>query len=449
MKQITRISPAVLTGMDNNIPEYEYKEEIIVGADATRYRNGEVELSCLMGAGTSIDGSAIIGQTVVGRYNALASNSLFIIGNGSKKSRSNIVEVSETTFSIIKDLEVEGASTLQSVTINRNAKIDGTLEVNKNLTVNGIIKGNMQNSSGISYVTTSYLNENYYTKLQTESKINEKAAVVIKSLNDSIDSVSADITNINDSLADKMSVKPKSIELFGDANTDREMPFIDFHHRRHMNDDSTQSSVNYDCRISCKYYNNYNNNSYRDTNVLLVEGSSTTGDDFLFQARGGLKGHYLDISGDYKSRINHLLPQSHNEYDLGSGDHQWKNIWGKTIYANSTQVRSDRNLKKDIEYLDTDQYMDTFLSLKPCSYIYKDDEENQTRFGFIAQDVEESFNLLNEDKQYALYSKSEKTGEYSMNYLELIALNTCMIQNLILENKELKAEIQKIKGNSY
>ena len=449
MKQITRISPAVLTGMNNSIPEYEYKEEIIVGADATRYRNGDAELSCLMDEGTSVSSGATKGQTVVGCYNTPVNGSLFIIGNGSSgTSRSNIVEVSTTTFSIIKDLEVEGASTLQSVTINRNAKINGTLEVNKDLTVvNGVIKGTMQNSSGISYVNAKELENciaevdnafgNYYTKSQIE-----RDYYTAKTINDHFYTREY----IDDNFLNNT---PKSIELFGDANTDREMPFIDFHHRRHMNDDSTQSSVNFDCRISCKYYNNYNNNRYRDTNVLLVEGSSTTGDDFLFQARGGLKGHYLDISGDYKSRINHLLPQSHNEYDLGSQNHQWKNIWGKIIYADSQWVRSDRNLKKDIEYLDTDQYMDTFLSLKPCSYIYKDDEENQTRFGFIAQDVEESFNLLNEDKQYALYSKSEKTGEYSMNYLELIALNTCMIQNLILENKELKAEIQKIKGNSY
>ena len=181
MRQITRISPAVLTGMDNNIPEYEYNEEIIVGADATRYRNGEVELSCLMGEGTSIDGSAIIGQTVVGRYNAPASNSLFIIGNGSRMSRSNIVEVSETIFSIKKDLKVDGASTLKSVTVNGNTKITGTLEastlqvnnnltVNNSLTVNGVIKGAMQNSSGTSYVIATDLN-NYYTKGTIDSKL--------------------------------------------------------------------------------------------------------------------------------------------------------------------------------------------------------------------------------------------------------------------------------------
>lgn len=178
MKQITRISPAVLSSINNNIPEYKYAEEIIVGADATRYRNGEVESSCLMGEGTSMSGSAIRGQVVVGRYNTPVIDSLFIVGNGSSGTqRSNIVEVYTDTFLIKKDLEVEGASTLQSVTVNRDAKINGALEasilrVENDLTVvNGVIKGTMKDSFGASYVVTTYLDEYYYTKGAIDSKL--------------------------------------------------------------------------------------------------------------------------------------------------------------------------------------------------------------------------------------------------------------------------------------
>ena len=50
MKQITRISPCVLTNYgEHNRPLYGYNEEIIVGADALRFRNGIADLSCLMG----------------------------------------------------------------------------------------------------------------------------------------------------------------------------------------------------------------------------------------------------------------------------------------------------------------------------------------------------------------------------------------------------------------
>ena len=54
MKQITRISPCIFTKYDDkNNPLYEYKEEIIVGADATRFRNGEGEYAVCIGKNTT------------------------------------------------------------------------------------------------------------------------------------------------------------------------------------------------------------------------------------------------------------------------------------------------------------------------------------------------------------------------------------------------------------
>ena len=54
MKQITRISPCIFTKYDDkNNPLYGYKEEIIVGADALRFRNGEGENAVCMGKNTT------------------------------------------------------------------------------------------------------------------------------------------------------------------------------------------------------------------------------------------------------------------------------------------------------------------------------------------------------------------------------------------------------------
>ena len=132
MKQITRISPAVLSSINNNIPEYKYAEEIIVGADATRYRNGEAESSCLMGEGTSMSRLAIRGQVVIGQYNTPVIDSLFIIGNGSSGiKRSNIAEVYTDTFLIKKDLEVEGGAFVNKLTVN------GSLTVHEAFNVTG------------------------------------------------------------------------------------------------------------------------------------------------------------------------------------------------------------------------------------------------------------------------------------------------------------------------
>ena len=51
MRQITRISPCVLTGESDaqNNPLYGYSEEIIVGADATRFKNGEGKAAVCIG----------------------------------------------------------------------------------------------------------------------------------------------------------------------------------------------------------------------------------------------------------------------------------------------------------------------------------------------------------------------------------------------------------------
>ena len=51
MRQITRISPCVLTGEYDaqNNPLYGYSEEIIVGADATRFKNGEGKAAVCIG----------------------------------------------------------------------------------------------------------------------------------------------------------------------------------------------------------------------------------------------------------------------------------------------------------------------------------------------------------------------------------------------------------------
>ena len=50
MRQITRISPCVFTKYDkHNNPQYGYNEEIIVGADATRFKNGEGKAAVCIG----------------------------------------------------------------------------------------------------------------------------------------------------------------------------------------------------------------------------------------------------------------------------------------------------------------------------------------------------------------------------------------------------------------
>ena len=122
IQQITRISPCKLTNGD-----YVYEEEIIVGADALRYRNGKKKNSCVMGLGTH---AGTDNQVVIGKYNATSTDALFVIGSGtSTSSKKNIVEVKsdkvvingqlETSNNIIAktDLSVANQITAKDLTI--------------------------------------------------------------------------------------------------------------------------------------------------------------------------------------------------------------------------------------------------------------------------------------------------------------------------------------------
>ena len=132
IQQITRISPCKLTNGD-----YVYEEEIIVGADALRYRNGKKKNSCVMGLGTH---AGTDNQVVIGKYNATSTDALFVIGSGtSTSSKKNIVEVKsdkvvingqlETSNNIIAktDLSVANQITAKDLTINNTATIKGKL----------------------------------------------------------------------------------------------------------------------------------------------------------------------------------------------------------------------------------------------------------------------------------------------------------------------------------
>ena len=162
MRQITRISPCTLTGEydTQNNPLYGYNEEIIVGADALRYRNGKAINSCVMGIGTTTN---IEGQVVIGKYN-INNNALFIIGNGTENVKSNIAEFYS-----------------EKVIINGNLEIIGDI-TNSNLTVNNKITANelkITNIATIEYLKTSSF-ETKVDSLEINNKSNFNAPVRFK-----------------------------------------------------------------------------------------------------------------------------------------------------------------------------------------------------------------------------------------------------------------------------
>lgn len=147
--------------------------------------------------------------------------------------------------------------------------------------------------------------------------------------------------------------------------------------------------------------------------------------------------------------------------------------------ASGTEVKSDRNLKKDFIELD-DKYDKFFDSLKPLGYKYILGSSDRTHCGFIAQEVENSLNesglttqdfggiTIDDISNYERETTEDKDGnkmdipksdinylldnnidkEYSLRYEEFIALAVDQIQKLkkrvdILEkdNEELRYKL--------
>lgn len=106
--------------------------------------------------------------------------------------------------------------------------------------------------------------------------------------------------------------------------------------------------------------------------------------------------------------------------------------------TNTIVVSSDKRLKKAIKY-DMDAYENVFMSLRPCSFLMKNESNEQRHWGFIAQDVIAGVNNsgLDADKLAVI---AKRNGLYSIGYTEITALNTHMIQKLM-------ARVAALEGN--
>lgn len=108
--------------------------------------------------------------------------------------------------------------------------------------------------------------------------------------------------------------------------------------------------------------------------------------------------------------------------------------------TNTIVVSSDKRLKKAIKY-DMDAYENVFMSLKPCSFLMKNESNEQRHWGFIAQDVIAGVKNsgLDADKLAVI---AKRNGLYSIGYTEITALNTHMIQKLM-------ASVARLEGKSW
>lgn len=123
------------------------------------------------------------------------------------------------------------------------------------------------------------------------------------------------------------------------------------------------------------------------------------------------------------------------------------------FYVSETRVHSDTEidfgsdarLKNTVEYDLAGQYGGFYRRLRPCRFKYNNGTSDRFHTGFIAQEVEQAIADSGLDtKDLAALVRGED-GMYAIRYAELIALNTAMIQKLMTENDNLKAEIAALK----
>lgn len=162
--------------------------------------------------------------------------------------------------------------------------------------------------------------------------------------------------------------------------------------------------------------------------------SVTTG-GYLTAVSGKFGSWTLNGTGIYSS--NARLYPDYLGYKIGG-----TGAWASEAWWRVAQT-SDRKAKQNIKELE-EAYNQFFDDLKPVSFEWKKSDDKKKHIGFIAQDIQdaEEKNNLDLDMVY----KSEGSEYLSLDKKEIIALNTWQIQMLKKEIKELKEEIEKLKG---
>lgn len=159
-----------------------------------------------------------------------------------------------------------------------------------------------------------------------------------------------------------------------------------------------------------------------DGSITLIAPNKETKTDYRVYLSGS-KGHFR--------------PSRDGEQDTGSSGYKWNNV-----YANNVQTTSDINKKENIT--DTDIGINFVNGLRPVKYNFKEDEKQETRYGLIAQEVEQLAQSLNIDFDACKQERdvNEETGEeiktYTLGYNDLFAPIIKAIQELSNEIKELK-----------
>lgn len=207
--------------------------------------------------------------------------------------------------------------------------------------------------------------------------------------------------------------------------------------------------------VMCLYSGTGNNTDGTMTQAAITEAINNAGG-------GGGSSNTLDYSSysaqwilatDSKSTYLAFRPYAEGRYKSYLGDQSYR--WQRLNSKAACDTSSDRTLKDRIIYFDNNESFDKFfMDLKPVSYHLKYEDESEDHYGFIAQDVEKSFNLANIDCDNLGIIRKNKLDkpnqaglcmEYSLAYEEFIPINIMMTQKAHRRINELENEIKELK----
>lgn len=196
---------------------------------------------------------------------------------------------------------------------------------------------------------------------------------------------------------------------------------------------------------------------YTSNNVYLRFANNYFANNIAFYANAdGVSGKQISFSNS--STYLYFYNPSTSSHDLSVYNSDAGLVW--RYYASSEQLTlksgygntSDARLKYDFNEFDNwDSYYNFYMSLKPQTFKYINDNTDKTFIGFKAQDVADSIvesGLNNEKLCIVKCSENEEMDdgrEYSIAYQEFIPLNIKMIQKHEKDIQELKDKVALFK----
>jgi len=121
----------------------------------------------------------------------------------------------------------------------------------------------------------------------------------------------------------------------------------------------------------------------------------------------------------------------------------------------AVNVGSDERIKNNISYDVAERYGAFYRALKPARYRMNSSRSERFHTGFIAQQLRDALiesGLASQDlaalvqQNYDPAAEDGGSGQYSIRYGELVALNTAMVQQLLARVDALEAEVKHWKG---